>query len=122
MLASSDVEFISVPRTGDVRLSLGEREAQARLVVRDQLLHTRDDLALADGTSHVRADILEGGEFAVATEHAHLGAIDLDDLAAWIGESCCLANDHVRHPASSLKPNYDRPPRRYHIAKSNRLM
>src|ERR1700674_4812066 len=100
MLAGADVEFISVPRTGDVRLGLGEREAQARLVVCDQLLHTRDDLALADRSSHVRADILEGGEFAVATEHAHFGALDLDDLAAWIGEGGCLANDHVLHAAS----------------------
>src|SRR5436190_16145634 len=98
MLAGADVEFISVPRTGDVRLGLGERQAQARHVVCDQLLHPRDDLALAGGTSHVRADILEGGEFAVATEHADLDAIDLNDLAAWDGESCCLANDHILHP------------------------
>src|ERR1700722_4768779 len=50
MLTGLDVEFIAVPGTGDIGLILGERQAQARLVLCDHLLHTRIDLTLTDGS------------------------------------------------------------------------
>src|SRR5262245_34458376 len=82
MPAGADVELVAVPGASDVGLVLGERQAQAGLVLRDQLLHAGDDLALADGSAHVRAHILESGELAVEAEHADLGAVDVDDPAA----------------------------------------
>src|SRR5262249_35461634 len=99
--------------------------SQARLVIADQLLHAADDLALADRAAHVRADVLVGRELAVAAEHADRGAFDLHDLAARIGEHGCLADGDALH-ASSPRRLFAQPqvrsPRRYHMARSNRLM
>src|SRR5580704_7787707 len=97
MLTGLDVEFIAMPGTGDIGLILGERQAQARLVLCDHLLHTRIDLTLTDGSSHVRADVLECSELAVHAKYANLGTVELDDLAAGVRERRHLANHNLSH-------------------------
>ena len=101
VLAGGDIELVAVPGAGDVGLVLGERQAEAGLVGGDQLLHAGDDLALADRSSHVRADILEGGELALAAEHPDRDAFDLEDFSAGVGEGGCLADRDPLHAAAS---------------------
>src|SRR6185503_16400990 len=97
VLAGGDVELVAVPGAGDVGLVLGEGEPQAGLVLCDQLLHAGDDLALADGPAHVRADVLVGGELAVEAEYPDRDAFDLHDLAAGVGERGGLADGDALH-------------------------
>src|SRR5262249_32145957 len=102
MLAGADIEFVPVPGASDVGMIPGKGQPQAGLVLCDQLLHPGNDLALADGPSHVWADVLEGGELAVVAEHPDLDAIDLDNLSARVWKSAGRANRDVLHVPVSL--------------------
>ena len=122
MPARADIELVAMPGAGDVGLVLRERKAQARLVWRYQLLHAGDDLPLADRSSHMGANVLESRELAVAAEHSDRDAVDLDDLAAGVGEPATLPIATRCMLLPSPSPPLCLRPRRYHIAKSNRLM
>src|SRR5262245_42840213 len=97
MLAGAKVELVAVPRADQVDAILRERKTQTGAVRSKAFLDPRDDLALADGSTHVRADILVGGEVAVAAEDADGHAVDLDDLAAGIGKGRHLTDDYFSH-------------------------
>src|SRR3974390_2212974 len=88
-----------MPGADDVGLILGEGQTHAGLVIRDQLLHAGDDLALTHRSSHVRTDVFKGSEFAVSAKHANFRALDLYHLAARIREGGRLANYDILHGA-----------------------
>src|SRR5579871_6277469 len=97
MPARLNVELIAVPWANDVRMILREGEAEAGLIVRDQLLHAGDDLTLAYRPAHVRADILPGRERTVPAKHADGDAVDLDHFSAGIRKIVRGADHNVPH-------------------------
>src|SRR6516165_10646003 len=78
VLTRADVELVPVPGADDIGVVLGKAQSHAGLVLSDQLLDAGNDLALADGPAHVRANVLECGEPAVAAKHPDLDAVDVD--------------------------------------------
>lgn len=85
MAAGTDIELVAVPRANNIGLGLRENKTTALAVLGYVLLDTRQNLSLADRSTHVRANISVGAELPFDMEDADFGSIDLDYFAAGVG-------------------------------------
>src|SRR5262245_6996028 len=101
-----------------MHFGLRERHALAGAVIRDDLLHLRDHLALAGRSAHMRANIEIGEELAAELEHGNLKPLEAEDLAARVRKFRHRSDVHLAHdrgsPLSlrSIEPQRFRPPAR----------
>ena len=86
MLAGADIELHPVPGANDVGVLLGKHTPDTGLVVLDRFQRQRQNFSLARRPSKMGANVFVGMEFPAQMKNRDLGAVEVDDLAAGIGE------------------------------------
>jgi len=84
MATGPDIEFVAMPWADNIGLSLREREAETFAISGNVLLNTRQDFALANRATHMRANVSVGAELPLNTKYPNFDAVDLDHFAARI--------------------------------------
>jgi len=82
MAAGLDIEFVAMPWTDNIGLSLREHEPETLAIGGDVLFNTRQDFALANRAAHMRANVPIGAELPLDAKYANFDAVDLDHLSA----------------------------------------
>src|SRR5215469_1088078 len=90
-----------------MHFGLRERHALAGAVIRDDLLHLRDHLALAGRSAHMRAKIEIGEELALELEHGNLKPLAAEDLAARVLKFRYRSDVHLAHDRGSSIASLD---------------